>query len=175
MTYSNQEKNNKTDKNFKQNFPGKVIFFKQFVPTRQMYFDSFPLVLGIRIIGNKIFGCNLKLIPVRERIRIVNEMMKQENKTAKDSRIALNKLIRGKNGKWLAASFEVYQLRHIKGKIITVEENEWLDLSTSYNSLKNIKRNVLNNIVKARMLNIQQPMKYMRTVITNSIKRKPKK
>ena len=43
------------DKNFKRQFPGKIVTFKQ-KKAGTGYYDSLPLVLGIRIIGSKMFG-----------------------------------------------------------------------------------------------------------------------
>lgn len=175
MTSSNKENENnpQKDKNFKKNFPGTVITFKQYLPIRNKYYDSLPVVLGVRIIGDKIFGINLKLIPFRFRLKLLKELSEPNRKDKKTNKIRVTDLIKGKYGKFLAAAFEVYRLRNIKGKIVILEEMQWLLASTdSYNSFKNIKKNVLNNIIKERAFSIINPMKYIITIIKNTIRKK---
>jgi hypothetical protein len=173
MTYLNPEnKNNvKIDKNFKQNFPGTVIAFRQMIQNKYRYYDAFPVVLGIRLIGNRLFGVNLKLIPYRDRIRILAEMQKEKNKNPKNNKILITNLINSKYGKFLAAAFESYHVRNIKGGILVLNESQYLDASTNnYNSIKNIKKNVLNNVIKQKINSITSPMGYIITVIKNTIR-----
>jgi hypothetical protein len=160
----------KNYKSFKRAFPGTVISFV-YKPSIQKIYDSIPVVLGIRIIGRHIIGCNIKLIPMRERIKIVEEMFKNKNKA--EPKVVLNAILRGKYSKQLVACLEIYDIKDIKSQIKVLGEDNWLDFSLSnYNSFKNGNRAMINKIVKEKIKRIENPMKYMIAVIRNTIKRK---
>lgn len=157
-------------KNFRKKFPGTVITFVH-KPLTKNYYDSMPIVLGLRVIGSKIFGVNIKLVPLRDRIRLLDSMisLKYEN----EPRVAVNMLLRGKFSKIMAACFEIYEIKNIKSKIKILEDDNWVYFSLNqYNSFKNIQKSRIYTIVRKRIKDIKIPMKYILTAIKNSFKKK---
>jgi len=179
MTSSKQENeapDPKKDKNFKINFPGTVITFKHKINNKKVFYDSLPVVLGVRLMGKYIFGINLKLIPYRMRMKLLNELQDKKNINPKTKKILVTKLIKSKYGRIIAAAFQVYNIRNIKGKITILGDRDTaLMASSTYNSFKNIPINRLNNIIKERIKTIINPMGYIITIIKNTIRHKEKK
>jgi len=180
MTSSNQENpDNKIDirkdKNFKKNFPGTFIAFKHVIQNKKVFYDALPVVLGVRLIGNYIFGINLKLIPYRIRLKLSKEFTNQSNVDARTKKIIINNLIRGKFGKFLAAAFQVYSARDIKGQIVVLQSEEALQRSTAYNSFKNLTASKLNIVIIEKIKSISNPMNYIVAVIKNAVKKKNKR
>lgn len=136
-------------KNFKKNFPGTVVIFVH-KPATKNYYDSLPVILGIRFIGSKMFGVNLRLMPYRDRIRMLTLMMELKNEN--EPRVAINKLLKGKYLKLIAACFEVYDIKNVKSKIKALTEEQWIDFGLSeYNSFKNIPKGKINKLIKERI------------------------
>jgi hypothetical protein len=157
-------------KNFKKNFPGTVVIFVN-KPSTKNYYDSLPIVLGVRLIGTKMFGVNLKLIPYRDRMRMLNLMM--ELKYENEPRVAINKLLKGRYARIIAACFEMYDIKNIKSKIKALNEQEWAEFALAdYNSFKNIPKGKIYKIVKEKIKTIKAPLKYIIQIIKNNIKRK---
>jgi len=157
-------------KNFKKNFPGTVLSFVH-KPQTKFFYDSIPVVLGVRLIGRKMFAVNLRLVPPRERVRLLNMMydLKYEN----EPRVVINKLLRSKYSKIMAATLEVYDIKNIKSKIKVLNDGDWATFALNeYNSFKNVPKNRIYKIVKQRIINIKMPVKYIVQVIKNNLKRK---
>ena len=157
-------------KNFKKNFPGTVLSFVH-KPQTKYFYDAIPVVLGIRLIGRKMFGVNLRLVPPRERVRLLNAMydLKYEN----EPRVVINKLLRSKFSKIMAATFEVYDIKDIKSKIKVLTDDDWANFTLNeYNSFKNVPKNRIYKVVKERINNIKMPLKYVIQVIKNNLKKR---
>ena len=180
MTSSNQENQNnkidiKKDKEFKKNFPGTFITFKHIVQKKKVFYDSAPVVLGVRLIGSYLFGINIKLIPYRIRLKLLKEFVDEKNIDRRTKKLIINNFIRGKFGKFFAAAFQVYSLRDIKGQIIVVDANQAIKISTVYNSFKNLTISKLNIVIVEKIKSISNPMNYIVSVIKNAIRKKNKR
>lgn len=157
-------------KNFKKKFPGTVMCFVH-KPQIKTYYDSLPVILGVRLIGTTLFAVNLKLLPLRFRSKLLEDMQKM--KYQDEPRVVINKLMRGKNAKFMAAAFEVYKIKNIKSKIKTLDDGDWEEfILNNYNSLKNIPRNRMFKVVKDKITNIKNPLKYIIEIVKNNIRAK---
>ena len=157
------------DKNFKRQFPGKIVLFKQKKAGTE-YYDSLPLVLGIRLIGSKMFGVNLNLIPMRDKNKFIKVLI---GSMTKDMKLQINKILQGSVAKLACGAFEIYEAKDIKGTVQVIPKFEDCVklMYTPRNSFKNINKNKIYTMVKEREKAIKNPMQYIVQVIKTAIKR----
>lgn len=158
-------------KNFKKNFPGTLMTFV-YKPKMKLFYDSIPLILGIRLVGSKLFGVNLRLMPPRERVKLFNGLLAMRYEK-EPNRIIISKLLRSKYSRGLAACFGVYSIRDVKSKIKVLSEKDWdLFLFNDHNSFKNRSKGLIYNSIKEKIKTIKMPIKYMLQIIKNNINKK---
>ena len=157
------------DKNFKRQFPGKIVLFKQKKAGTE-YYDSLPLVLGIRLIGSKMFGVNLNLIPMRDKNKFIKVLI---GSMTKDMKLQINKILRGSVAKMACGAFEIYEAKDVKSTVRVIPKFEDCVklMYTPRNSFKNINKSKIYTMVKEREKAIKNPMQYIVQVIKTAIKR----
>ena len=154
---------------FKRQFPGKIVTFKQ-KKAGTGYYDSLPLVLGIRIIGSKMFGINLNLIPIRDKKKFIKVLM---GSMTNDMKLQINKILRGSVAKMACGAFEIYEAKDVKSTVRVIPKFEDCVklMYTPRNSFKNINKSKIYTMVKEREKAIKNPMQYIVQVIKTAIKR----
>ena len=157
------------DKNFKRQFPGKIVTFKQ-KKAGTGYYDSLPLVLGIRIIGSKMFGINLNLIPIRDKKKFIKVLI---GSMTNDMKLQINKILRGSVAKMACGAFEIYEAKDVKSTVRVIPKFEDCVklMYTPRNSFKNINKSKIYTMVKEREKAIKNPMQYIVQVIKTAIKK----